>query len=132
MFQGYDGQFILSWLEDNAHKPDLILRGRKIMKLQCNMVTVSDSMNFLPFPLASLPKAFGFSEEKGFFPFLFNTKTNENYVGTYPDAKYYCPERMKDSSSFEKWYNSVKHQEFNMREQLISYCTQDVEVLKQG
>ena len=102
------------------------------MNLECNMVKVMDSINFLPFPLAALPKAFGFTEQKGYFPHLFNKECNTNYIGEYPAIEYYCPEDMKDATDFKLWYESVRRLTFNMNEQLISYCNQDVTVLKHG
>eukprot|EP00854_Cymbomonas_tetramitiformis_P031595 gene31595-39774_t len=37
---------------------------------------------------------FGFGHEitKGYYPHLFNTKENQNYMGLYPDIKYYNPD----------------------------------------
>ena len=51
---------------------------------------VIDSLNFLPMKLYKLPVAFGLKElKKGCFPHHFNTRENKNYVGPYPEAKYY-------------------------------------------
>jgi hypothetical protein len=53
-------------------------------------MTFVDSLYFLPMKLAKIPDAFGQQELcKGYFPHLFNTKTNQNYVGPYPELKYY-------------------------------------------
>ena len=51
---------------------------------------VIDSLNLLPMKLSKLPEAFGLEElKKGWFPHHFNTRENQNYVGPYPEAKYY-------------------------------------------
>ncbi len=48
-------------------------------------------MSFLPTALSKLPKAFGFEDItlKGFFPYLFHTPENLDYVGPLPSLKYY-------------------------------------------
>ena len=70
-------------------------------------IRVIDSFNHLPMTLSKLPRAFGLSElKKGYF----NTKANQNYVGDYPDAKFYSPEFMSAESrtAFLKWYAEKK------------------------
>ena len=57
------------------------------MQLELNTVKILDSLNYLPFPLSALPKAFGLPETKGHFPYLFNTAANLNYIGPMPAAK---------------------------------------------
>ena len=47
--------------------------------------------------LSELPKAFGLQDTlgKGFFPHLFNTLNNQNYIDPILNARYYSPEQMK-------------------------------------
>ena len=40
-------------------------------------------------PLRKLPEAFGLQASKSWYPHLFNTKANLDYVGAIPDIKYY-------------------------------------------
>lgn len=48
-------------------------------------LTIIDSFGFLPMPLSALPSYLRIPElKKGFFPFLFNTKENQFYVGPLP------------------------------------------------
>lgn len=89
-FKGYDGFPVLKVLLDHLLVPDVIYAGGKLLSvtLRKEKIRFVDSLNFLVMPLASFPKAFDLrldeaSERlsKGFFPFLFNTATNEGYVG---------------------------------------------------
>ena len=78
------------------------------MCISAGKVRIIDSLNFMPMPLSQLPKAFGLTElAKGYFPFLFNTVDNQNYIGPLPDACYYSPASMKESArkDFYTWYN---------------------------
>ena len=53
-------------------------------------IKVIDSLNFLPMKLSKLPDIFGLKDlKKGWFPHSFNTRENQQYVGYYPDPKYY-------------------------------------------
>jgi len=80
--QGFDGHFILKYLQKQDVPPKIITRGLKIMSLQVGSVRMIDSYNFLPMALSALPKAFDEPElKKGYFPHLFNTKHNQQYNG---------------------------------------------------
>lgn len=85
--------------------------------------------------LSKFGKAFGVNElKKGWFPHAFNLPANQNYFGNFPEKKYYTPEHMsvKDSKEFSEWYEKQKFKSFNFREEIISYCESDVNILKQG
>ena len=91
-FQGYDGYFIQNYLNKNAVKYEVILRGAKILSMTIPMFNIKfiDSLNFMPMPLAQFPKTFGMPELcKGYFPHLFNKEENQNYVGPIPPVDYY-------------------------------------------
>lgn len=48
------------------------------------------SYNHINTPLRKFSDMFEITKaHKGFFPHLFNTWTNQNYVGDIPDEKYY-------------------------------------------
>ena len=72
--------------------------------------------------------------KKGYFPHLFNTKENENYVGDIPAAHYYCPDQMKAEAreDFLKWHkqNTEEHYQFDMKSELFQYCSSDVDILR--
>ena len=53
-------------------------------------------------PLASFPSTFNLTElKKGFFPHLFNTPYDQQYVGRIPDFEFYDPDGMMAKT---RWY----------------------------
>lgn len=139
--QGYDGHFCLRYMYKNNNKwglseNSIIMNGTKILKIAVGRFIFLDSLNYLSASLSKLPKMFNIKECKGWFPHLFNIKIHSNYVGPYPDLKYYSPDTMSSSERDEliKWYNlKMENNEiFNMREQLISYCKLDVDILRKA
>ncbi|KAK5650120.1 hypothetical protein RI129_001149 [Pyrocoelia pectoralis] len=132
--QAYDAQFVLNYiLTKTKFKPELIMRFSKIISMTINNVRFIDSLNYLPMALAKLPKAFGLGDnfKKGFFPYLFNTTENQNYIGHYPNIKYYRPDAMKteEREQFIKWYNENQDEVFDMQKEIVSYCISDVNIL---
>ncbi|XP_055389326.1 uncharacterized protein LOC129618545 [Condylostylus longicornis] len=97
-----------------------------------------DSLNFLPIPLSKFTSAFGLdkNEVKGYYPYLFNTKANYNYVGEIPSTEMFALNNFNshELEKFYLWYNNLKKSNYvyNNREELIKYCIQDVNVLRQG
>ena len=74
-------------------------------------VGFKDSHSFLSMALKELPKSFELQElEKGHFPHFFNTPENQDYIGRWPDKKFYSPDTMKtdDRDKFLVWYDSQK------------------------
>ena len=135
-FKGYDGMFILQFLYDQrVQVKDRICVGSKILSLKAGRLTFKDSLCFLPFGLSAFASTFNLTEtKKGFFPHFFNTEAHQEYVGPWPEAKYYDPDGMKPDmrKAFDTWYTSVQHLEFNLHEEMIAYCQSDVNVLKAG
>ena len=135
--QGYDGYFILQYLYENAVLPEVIMNGGKAMMIRIKEMSIRfiDSLNFFPMPLSKLPKAFGISECKGFFPHLFNTKLNQNYVGPIPDPEYFDPDGMSEEgrNHFYAWYRGERenNEQYDMQEEILKYCILDVEILRQ-
>ena len=136
--KGYDSQFLLKYLAEQGIDPSkggLIRNGTEIIRLRACGVMVKDSKAFLPMPLSALPKSFQLKElKKGYFPYHFDTPEHADYVGPWPDAKYYKPEGMKptEKAKFEDWYEQQKGKEFNMREEKATYCESDVQILREG
>ena len=65
----YDSYFIYDYLIENSHTPHpVIFSGSKIMYMSVPTgglnIRFLDSLNFLPMPLAQLPKSFGLEELK--------------------------------------------------------------------
>ncbi|KAJ8915407.1 hypothetical protein NQ315_008296 [Exocentrus adspersus] len=132
--QAFDHQFVLNYiLTATDLKPDLIMRGTKIIMMSLGNVKFLDSLNYFPLSLSKLPRAFGLGAgfKKGYFPYLFNTTANTNYVGPLPPVEYYDPDNMKedDRIKFLEWYEQNKTDTFDMQKDLVAYCISDVEIL---
>jgi len=55
---GFDTHFLVRYLAEKKRIPELIMRGLKILSMECMGVRVIDSYSFLPQSLASLPRTF--------------------------------------------------------------------------
>ena len=139
--RGYDSYFIYDYLIANSHTPDpVIFSGSKIMYMRVSTggmnIRLLDSLNFLPMPLAQLPKSFGLEElKKGFFPHFFNTPDNqEDILLNLPDMKYYDPDSMSKErrKEFMEWYEIHKHDTFCFQKEMQEYCISDVDILLQA
>ena len=116
----------------------IIYNGSKIMCMHIAQklnLTFVDSLNFLPMKLAKISDAFRLQELcKGYFPHLFNTKANRNYVGPYPELKYYGYDFMStgERKKLAEWHATKRDETFNFREEMLQYCRSDVDILRQG
>ena len=136
-FQGYDGYFIQDFLNKNAIKYEVILRGAKILSMTIPMFDMKfiDSLNFIPMSLSKFPKTFGKTELcKGYFPHLFNKEENQSYVGPIPPVPYYSPNTMKPEAreAFLAWHKEQVENNyvFDFRNEIIKYCRSDVDILR--
>ena len=136
--RGYDSYFIYDYLFNNTHTPDpIIFSGTKIMYMNVPTdgmnIRFLDSLNFLPMPLAQLPKSFGLNElKKGFFPHYYNTEAHQNAsLEKLPDVKYYDPDSMSKErrEEFFTWYNEHKNDKFDFKKEMQEYCISDVDIL---
>ena len=98
------------------------------------------------YALSSLPKTFGLDvQDNGFFPHLFTRRENLNRrLPQIPDRHFYQPEWMKpaENAKFERWYQQQQandpqpgfygDRQFNLKEKLIEYCTNDVRILTEA
>ena len=93
-----------------------------------------DSLNFLTMPLSKFTKTFGLTTKKGYFPHLFNTPENQNYVGTIPDEEYFMPSNMTDDAylKFKEWYNQQQGVVWDFKKEFYEYCEADALLLGQG
>ena len=127
--KGYDGHFILDYMNNIGLCPIVVMNGAKLMSIDLKekarnkkkkdvmTLRIIDSCNFIPAPLSSFPKTFGLTEmKKGYFPYLFNTRVNENYVGPCPAVENYNPDQMKPAQrkAFLMSYEEQKNKIFNM------------------
>ena len=136
-FQGYDSYPIIDEYHRQKLQIEQVRNGAKVLALQQDGIRFIDSLSFFQMPLAAFPKTFGLTElKKGYFPHLFNTRENVEYVGPIPSKDHYMPEGMsvKGRQEFEEWHAEQvrKNVEFDFDKELISYCESDVRLLKEG
>ncbi len=96
-------------------------------------ITIRDSLCHLPFRLADLPKAFGFTDlKKGKFPFLFTNPTTYNYKGKIPGENYFFTSGMSSGelTEFRAWLATQQDSEWCLRTEMMGYCRSDVDILR--
>jgi len=138
--KGYDNHFILNDLfQRNFNGVSVMMCGNRVLKASVGNIKFLDSLLIFQQPLAALPKAFGFESivKKGYFPHYFHTKENLNYSGGLPDKKYFGTDFMKPKQlkDFLKWhaeeteYLKKYNLSYNLKDELIKYCENDVLIL---
>jgi hypothetical protein len=134
--RGYDAQFLLRRFLELRWVPKLIMDGTKILSMCVEHIHFLDSLNFLPMCLKSMPKSFELTCKKGYYPHFFNTADNLDYVGPYPEPKYYGADFMSgdERAQILEWYEEQKKKNkiFRNKEELLAYCMENVNVLRQA
>ena len=128
-------QFIVDNIKPQEKLPEIMVNGSKVLVITFNNVKIIDSINFMPMALSKLPKTFGFKElKKGYFPHFFNIPSNQDYVGPYPEPKFYGAEYMsvKDNVEFLKWHKTKNLSTFDFKNELLDYCISDVDILSKA
>jgi hypothetical protein len=76
-------------------------------------VTWLESLIYLAMPLRTLPEAFGLTIVKSWYPHLFKTAENMNYVGPAPDILYYDTDYVYEfqRKEFLSWYETTTKKE---------------------
>jgi hypothetical protein len=71
---------------------------------------------------------------EGLLPSFFFFSNNLDYVGPYPEPKYYGEDIISadDRAQFLAWYEEQKDKIFHNKEELLAYCIDDVSVLRQA
>jgi len=154
-FSYFDGVFLLKVLSAMSDiKITPLIRDDRILKISIQFdlnkgkkgssykgsITIFDSLLLLPVSLEKLAKTFN-CESKGMFPlkFLNNPDTPLNYVGVVPGMEYhYHPDPLTQEKGYNKFsekYNdyssTFKGKEWNLKNELVNYCEQDVISLHQ-
>jgi len=103
---GYDAQFVLRRFLELRWEPKLIMDGSKILSMVVENLHFLDSLNDLPMSLRNMPKSFDLKCKKGYNPHFFNTASNINYVGPYPEPEFYGADSMfaDESAQFMQWH----------------------------
>lgn len=135
-FKGYDGRMLFdAFVAKNCQVPGVMKRGSKFLSFTYGKIKFQDTLLHITASLDQMPKMFGMDTatmKKGFFPYLFNTPENIDYVGAVPSREFFQPEMMKAAkyAEFEKWYAAQRGVVYNFREELELYCKQDVNILR--
>lgn len=135
-FSNFDGIFLLKILVNLSadNKPlEPVLRDNQIIEFKFKFanycIWFRDSYLLLPCSLSELAKLFNV-ELKGIFPILFvnQESVSLDYVGQIPEFKYF-----KDitHNQYLEYCKSFNGQKWNLREETIKYCNQDVKTLHQ-
>ena len=136
--RGFDSLFILQLLYDKGYKVEKMLSmGAKFLSFQCGNMIFRDSLNFFNMPLERLPATFNLKEaHKGFFPYSYISEDKINYIGEYPKAEDYHPERMNEKrrKEFLAWHKEKVDSGaiFDCQKELSAYLKSDVQVLTQS
>ena len=139
--KGYDYQFIMKYIyKKTAYKPFIVYAGSKIMTFSISQglnIKFVDSVNFMSCRLEDFPSTFGIKElKKGFYPHLFNTSENYNYIGDIPPRKDFCCNSFseKKRKEFLEWYDNKKKNNYiwNNKQELLDYCISDVDILRRS
>ena len=69
--------------------PQFIMDDPKIISMCVENVHFLDSLNFISMSLKSMTKLFDLTCKKGYYSHFFNTANILDYVGRYPEPKYY-------------------------------------------
>ena len=132
--RAFDGLFIQKELYDQGRNIHGILnQGAKYLSFQCGNLIFRDSMNFFAMPLEKLSSTFMLKElHKGFFPYGLISKNSVGFVGEWPAASAYHPDRMKENrrKAFNAWYDEQKGKIFDYDRELSLYLKSDVLILK--
>uniref|UniRef100_A0A183CAP2 DNA-directed DNA polymerase n=1 Tax=Globodera pallida TaxID=36090 RepID=A0A183CAP2_GLOPA len=142
----YDFHLVLEALHRRSLPPKrLCTTGLKIysMRLSGNnqrRITFKDSINYFFCELDALVKSFGLPSDlatvKPFFPYLYIQRQHlHQRLAGLPPMEFYAPDTMKADKrdKFLRWYtNNREGAAFQLREQLIMYCTNDVAILRES
>jgi hypothetical protein len=132
---GYDTRLVFeeTLLLNTGVKVAPVMRGTKIIELHVGKTCFRDSMLHLPGSLKNLAKSFDLETQKGYFPHLFNTRENNEYIGPIPDKAYYdltwVAKSNNDVLLFDEWYETQAGVEWNFKDELLRYCRDDVKIL---
>ena len=136
-FCGYDSYFVVEEYRRQHRVLNQIRNGAKLLQLTFDNINFIDSLSFFQMSLSAFPKTFGLTElKKGYFPHLFNTPENQDYVGAIPDKEFYMCQSMtvNGRKDFEEWHDKKRAENavFDFQKELLEYCESDVKLLKEG
>jgi hypothetical protein len=138
--KAFDAQFILSYFIENNLKVSVIKRGTQLLNMRYPKLNLvfRDTLLFIPGSLSSLPKSLGLPPNiaaKFDFPHRANNPSNWERVIPFPDLDQYMIEKrdLKSRKEFAAMHALEKQEKkgrFNFRKEIVSYCSNDVTVLR--
>lgn len=132
-FSHFDAMFIIKPLTTMDLELKPIFRDSRIIKLQITSkkskvkLTILDSYLLIPMPLAKAAKGFQ-TEHKGIFPYMFPDNRSLDYVGVVPGFEFFSKITKEEYDNYKTKYLG---RDWNLMEELIKYCEQDVNSLWQ-
>lgn len=136
----YDAHFVKRCLIKFRIPSNDIVQGHQLLEIRlpkCN-VRFIDSYRFIPTSLRAMPKTFGLKQDgmaKGVFPYEFMKRDTLDYRGPIPEKKWFKFAEIRDKKErllAETWYDSFEGREYNLHEECVKYCKQDVYVLRKA
>ena len=115
---GYDTRLVYEYVVNEESgitqkKIKPLINGCKFMELKVGPTRFRDSLLHLTGSLAALAKAFQLKMRKGYFPHLFNSVENQDYVGCIPDERYFdltfSAKTAEDVAKFREWHTSQRY-----------------------
>ncbi|KAL3087850.1 hypothetical protein niasHS_009588 [Heterodera schachtii] len=141
----YDFHLVLEALHRRNMPPKrLCTTGLKIYSMRLSgrnqrRVTFKDSINYFFCELDALVKSFDLPNHqatvKPFFPYLYIQRQHlQQRLDTLPAREFYSPDTMKAEkrAKFLRWHAENNSNGFQLREQLIMYCANDVAILRES
>jgi len=108
--------------------------GSKILSMVVENLHFLDSLNYLPMSLKRMPKSFDLKCKKGYYAHFFFTASSMNYVGPYPEPEFYGADSIPadEHGQLMQWHEEQKGKLFCNKDELLAYCMDDVNVLRQA
>jgi hypothetical protein len=81
-----------------------------------------------------MPTSFDLTCKKGYYPHIFNTASNLNYEGPYPEPLLNGADStsVDERAQFLEWYEVQRGNLFRNKDELLAYCVDDGNVLRQA
>ncbi|KAL3109569.1 hypothetical protein niasHT_011207 [Heterodera trifolii] len=141
----YDFHLVLEALHRRNRPPKhLCTTGLKIYSMRLSgrnqrRITFKDSINYFFCALDALVKSFQVPDHlatvKPFFPYLYIRRQHlSQRLNGLPAQEFYAPDTMKAEkrAQFLRWHADNNGNGFQLREQLIMYCVNDVAILRES
>ncbi len=135
----FDSILLLRALLKKNFRVKTVFDGNKLLLLEVAALKIffMDSYRYLKMPLSEFSKRFPgmrCCEEKGIFPYSFNSKDNYGYEGPVPPRSFFI-DRFTSSKKEEKVDAYLAGEEgeiWNFRRRMHEYLLQDVQILRGG